>query len=154
MITDIYRTNPTNVLWEKDLGTTFKFEVSGLDKHFETFEICPYLRSNLATHYELGPERDAFFGANIGLEFEGFCDYSKGIYDATLEFLYYTNEDGDVMLWNDTTVYADAPWNVEEPQFNQLKDSDLLQTTLDGKGQFRIGYTPYYFNMPLGTYRV
>ena len=76
---------------------------------FGTFDICSNLYSNLDTHYGIGPEREAFFNANAGLEFEGYCDFSKGIYDVELEFLYYTDKYYNRMWWNDTTVYADAP---------------------------------------------
>ena len=68
----------------------------------------------MLTQYGLSPERQAFYAANFGLEFEGFCDYSKAVHNITMELMFYTNDDGDVMIWNETTVFEDAPWNVVE----------------------------------------
>ena len=160
MINDVYRHNPVNNLWNKNLGVTFKFDVQLLKdtgNNFHTFEICPYLYKNLATHYEMGPEREAFFAANIGLEFEGFCDYSSAIYDIDMKLLYYTNFEEERLFMNETFTYdSQGIYNetVDVFQFDELRNPDLLKGTLDGKGQFMIGYGSHNLNMPLGTYRV
>ena len=132
MVIDVYRVNPTNTFWEPNLGTTFKFSVDNLVDNYDTFNICPYLASNVNTNHELGPEREAFFAANIGLEFEGFCDYHKAIYNVTLELLYFTNNFNETMLWNENTTLADAVNGVTTAQFNEFSSPDFLKGTTDG----------------------
>ena len=90
-------------------AAAFEYDAAYFVSNFVEFTICDRI-TNLNRHWRLRPGQEALLSANVGLEFETFCDYSKGISTASMEVDVFTDLDENEFPYDrDTSTNADFP---------------------------------------------
>ena len=141
-----------------DINEEPSYEIETLDftsgtSNYVGLDICSKL-TNLDRHWKLTPAQEALLSANLGLEFEGFCDYSKGIYRAEMVLISYKNEQDIEYQYIQNDTYTST--NDDFPDFDATQWAALSSGPLfeygDGQVKMRVANTFYNIPMPLGLY--
>ena len=68
------------------------------------YDICSNV-GNFNYYKSASPEQLVFFGSNYA---STYCDYSRGATSVQLENTSFTNMDGEVLEWKETTTISEA----------------------------------------------